>query len=168
MADYIIQQCYLVVVSASDGDSARRIFSVMNNRGLDLSPTDILKAVVLDAIPDSQSQDEYAVKWEGIEETLGRDDFRDLFAHIRMIYRKNKLYGTLENEARAYVLHDLTSDGAKRFVDEVLEPHADAYEIVSKASYESTEDAEKVNALLHHLRAFPKSYKSMRIWEGGE
>ena len=151
LADYIIQQCYLVVVSASDGDSARRIFSVMNNRGLDLSPTDILKAVVLDAIPDSQSQDEYAVKWEGIEETLGRDDFRDLFAHIRMIYRKNKLYGTLENEVRAYVLHGLTSDGAKRFVDEVLEPHADAYEIVSKASYESTEDAEKVNALLRHL-----------------
>ena len=30
--------------------------SVMNNRGLDLSPTDVLKAVVLDAISDSQSR----------------------------------------------------------------------------------------------------------------
>ena len=112
LATYVAQKCFLVVVSASDGDSARRIFSVMNNRGLDLSPTDVLKAVVLDAITDSQSQDEYAVKWESIEEELGRDDFRDLFAHIRMIYRKDKLRGSLENEFQTYVLSGLTSKKA--------------------------------------------------------
>ena len=150
-AGYIAQRCFLVVVSASDGESARRIFSVMNNRGLDLSPTDVLKAVVLDAMSDSQSQDEYAVKWEGVEEELGRDDFRDLFAHIRMMYRKDKLRGTLENEFQTYVLGDLSSKKAIEFVDDQLEPYADAYEIVSRASYESTEDAEKVNALLRHL-----------------
>ena len=151
LATYVAQKCFLVVVSASDGDSARRIFSVMNNRGLDLSPTDVLKAVVLDAITDSQSQDEYAVKWESIEEELGRDDFRDLFAHIRMIYRKDKLRGSLENEFQTYVLNGLTSKKAIDFVDDELEPYADAYEIVSRSSYESTEDAEKVNALLRHL-----------------
>ncbi len=151
LATYVAQKCFLVVVSASDGDSARRIFSVMNNRGLDLSPTDVLKAVVLDAITDSQSQDEYAVKWESIEEELGRDDFRDLFAHIRMIYRKDKLRGSLENEFQTHVLSGLTSKKAIDFVDDELEPYADAYEIVSRASYESTEDAEKVNALLRHL-----------------
>ena len=151
LAGYVAQKCFLVVVSASDGDSARRIFSVMNNRGLDLSPTDVLKAVVLDAISDPQSQDEYAVKWEGVEEELGRDNFRDLFAHIRMIYRKDKLRGTLENEFQTYVLGDLSSKKASEFVDDELEPYADAYEIVSRASYESTEDAEKINALLRHL-----------------
>ena len=151
LATYVAQKSFLVVVSASDGDSARRIFSVMNNRGLDLSPTDVLKAVVLDAITDSQSQDEYAVKWESIEEELGRDDFRDLFAHIRMIYRKDKLRGSLENEFQTYVISGLTSKKAIDFVDDELEPYADAYEIVSRASYESTEDAEKVNALLRHL-----------------
>ena len=151
LAGYIAQRCFLVVVSASDGDSARRIFSVMNNRGLDLSPTDVLKAVVLDAISDSHSQDEYAVKWEGVEEELGRDNFRDLFAHIRMVYRQDKLRGTLENEFQTYVLGDLTSKKAIAFVDDELEPYADAYEIVSRSSYESTEGAEKVNALLRHL-----------------
>ena len=151
LAGYVAQRCFLVVVSASDGDSARRIFSVMNNRGLDLSPTDVLKAVVLDKISDSHSQDEYAVKWESVEEELGRDNFRDLFAHIRMIYRKDKLRGTLENEFQTYVLGGLTPKKAIEFVDDELEPYADAYEIVSRASYESTEDAEKVNALLRHL-----------------
>ena len=151
LAGYIAQKCFLVVVSASDGESARRIFSVMNNRGLDLYATDVLKAVVLDAIPTSQVQDEYAVKWEGMEEELGRDNFRDLFAHIRMIYRKDKLRGTLEKEFLTHVLDDLSPEKAMRFVDDVLEPYADAYETVSQASYESTEDAEKVNSLLRHL-----------------
>ena len=151
LARYVAQKCFLVVVSASDGDSARRIFSVMNNRGLDLSPTDVLKAVVLDAILDSPTQDEYAVMWEGIEEELGRENFRDLFAHIRMIHRKDKLRGTLENEFQSYVLGELTSKKATDFVDCELEPYADAYETVSRASFESTEHAEQVNVLLRHL-----------------
>ena len=151
LARYVAQKCFLVVVSTSDGASARRIFSVMNSRGLDLSATDVLKAVVLDVISDSETQDEYAIKWEGIEEELGRDDFRDLFSHIRMIYRKDKMRDTLEDEFQAYVLSNLTSRKAIDFVDDELEPYADAYEIVSSASYESTEDAEKVNALLRHL-----------------
>ena len=41
LASFIIRRCYLVVVSTSDQESAYRIFSVMNDRGLDLSPTDI-------------------------------------------------------------------------------------------------------------------------------
>ena len=45
----------------------------------------------------------------------------------------------------------LNSIRAISFVDEELEPYADAYEIVSRASYESTEGAENVNALLRHL-----------------
>ena len=44
LAKFIAQQCYLVVVMATDTESAYRIFSVLNDRGLDLSPTDILKA----------------------------------------------------------------------------------------------------------------------------
>lgn len=151
LAMYVAQKCYLVVVSASDGDSARRIFSVMNNRGLDLSPTDVLKADVLDAISDTHTQDAYAMKWEEIEEELGRDNFRDLFAHIRMIHRKDKLRGTLESEFKTHVLGQLDCKKAIYFVDCELEPYADAYEIVSQASYESTEGAEKVNALLGHL-----------------
>ena len=49
---FLLQRCYLVVVSASDQDSAYRVFSVINSRGLDLSPTDILKAEIIGAIQD--------------------------------------------------------------------------------------------------------------------
>ena len=172
LAKYIAQKCFLVVVSASDGDSARRIFSVMNNRGLDLSPTDVLKAVVLDAISDPQSQDDYAVKWEGIEEELGREDFRDLFAHIRTIHRKDKLRESLEKEFQTHVLSDLNSRKAIAFVDDQLEPYADAYEIVSRPPFESTGDAARINDLLRHLNRLdnfdwiPPAIAYFRRWTG--
>ena len=155
LTKYVIQNCYLVAVSASDVESAHRIFSVMNARGLPLYPTDILKAIVIGKTPDGAKR-EYAEKWEGIEQGLGRDNFRDLFAHIRMIYRKDKLRGTLQKEFQEHVLDalppgDLSPEKAMVFVDTVLEPYSDVYETVSGASYQSSEGAEKVNTPLRHL-----------------
>ncbi|MCY3580292.1 MAG: DUF262 domain-containing protein, partial [bacterium] len=84
LAKFIVLQCFLVVVTATDRDSAYRIFSVMNDRGLDLSPTDILKADTIGDLEESE-QLSYGNIWETIEERLSRDNFRDLFTHIRMI-----------------------------------------------------------------------------------
>lgn len=150
LANHISKNCFLVVVAGSDSDSAYRIFSVMNDRGLDLSPTDILKAAIIGQIA-TNAQGEYADKWEDIEAGLGREDFRDLFAHIRMIYRRDKLRGTLQKEFQDQVLGELDPEKAKRFIDSELEPYARVYETISKASHASSRDAEKVNAPLRHL-----------------
>jgi uncharacterized protein with ParB-like and HNH nuclease domain len=40
---FVIQRCYLVVVAVPTAEAARRIFTVLNARGLDLTPTDYLK-----------------------------------------------------------------------------------------------------------------------------
>lgn len=144
---FLVQRCYLVVVSASDQSSAYRIFSVMNDRGLDLSPTDILKADIIGEMPED-IRSTYTDQWEEIEEELGRDDFRDLFAHIRMIHVKSKARGNLNQEFQDGVLSKVTG---REFVDEVLMPLSEAYQIVSRAAYESTDDAERVNAYLRHL-----------------
>ncbi len=65
-AQFIVTRCFLVVVSTPDFDSAYRVFSVMNDRGLDLSPTDILKAKIIGEIPKHQ-QEAYTAKWEDTE-----------------------------------------------------------------------------------------------------
>lgn len=147
VASFLSQRCYLVVVSASDQDSAYRVFSVMNDRGLDLSPTDILKADIIGEI-EHGIRDEYTFIWEEIEENLGRENFRELFAHIRMIYVKSKARGSLNQEFREGVLSIMSGE---EFVDDVLAPMAEAYQIVSRAAYESTEEAERVNVHLNHL-----------------
>ena len=147
LVKFVIQQCYLVVVTATDRDSAYRIFSVMNDRGLDLSPTDILKAETIGEIPEPD-QDVYGEKWENIEERIGRDGFRDLFAHIRMITLKTKLRRTLQADFQDNVLKNTVGN---EFIDNTLEPYSSVYETLLEASYESTQDAEKVNDYLRHL-----------------
>ena len=147
LTSFMVRCCYLVVVSASDQESAYRIFSVMNDRGLDLSPTDILKSRIIGEIPEPD-RDPYTRTWEDIEEALGRDEFRDLFAHIRMIYTRTKARTSLNQEFREGVLKHV--DGPT-FIEGVLAPYADAYQIVARAAYESSGDTERINFFLRQL-----------------
>lgn len=147
LARFLIRNCYLVVVSASDQESAYRVFSVMNDRGLNLSPTDILKAEVIGGIEANRRTD-YTNEWEEIEEDLGREGFRELFAHIRMIHVKNKARGNLTREFRKGVLQAVSGVD---FIRHTLTPMANAYRIVSRADYENTENPEAVNQYLKHL-----------------
>lgn len=47
---FLVQRCYLMVVSTPSQQSAFRIFSVMNSRGMDLLATDIIKSDVIGKI----------------------------------------------------------------------------------------------------------------------
>ena len=154
LARYIVRYCYLVVVATEDKSSAFRIFSVMNDRGMALSPTDILKADVVGAMRTPEEEREYGDKWEEIEKELGRDDFESLFVNIRMIYLKTRPRKAWREEFQEEVLSKIP---AKSFVDEVLESYADIYEEVSKSLYESSVDAEAVNTHLRHLRRLDNS-----------
>lgn len=145
LAQFILQRCYLVVVSTPDENSAFRIFAVLNSRGLDLSATDILKARMIGGIVEGQRND-YTQKWEDIEEDLGRDDFNTLFAHIRTVFRKVKAQETLLKEFEDYV-PDMKRPSY--FIDDVLRPMSQAYADISASSYSAPTHAEKVNA---HLR----------------
>ena len=53
LARLLRTQTFLVVVSTPDLNSAYRIFSVMNARGLDLTPADIFKSKVIGALGDN-------------------------------------------------------------------------------------------------------------------
>ncbi len=81
LAQFIVTRCFLVIVSTPDLNSAYRIFSVMNSRGLDLSATDILKAEIIGQIQE-QHRDAYTEKWVTAEDELGRESFGELFSHI--------------------------------------------------------------------------------------
>lgn len=145
LVQFVITRCYLVTVATPDLDSAYRIFGVLNSRGLDLSATDILKAEIIGGIAPAL-RDAYTKKWEDEEEDLGRDEFGDLFSHIRMVYRKAKPQGTLLKEFKEHVV---PAKQPQSFVDEVLLPMARAFSELRDADYASTHHAEQVN---EHLR----------------
>lgn len=147
LVQYLVSRCYLVVVSTPDIDSAYRIFSVLNARGLDLGLTDLLKSEVIGAI-HKNLQEKYNDIWENAEEDLGRDAFQELFSHIRMIKQKNKLRTTALKAFREDIK---PQDNPQKFIDDVLLPYSDALEIIKKESYRSSNGAEKINALFGWL-----------------
>ncbi|MDP3029296.1 MAG: DUF262 domain-containing HNH endonuclease family protein [Deltaproteobacteria bacterium] len=147
LLQYLMARCFLVVVSTPDLDSAYRIFSILNARGLDLKLTDLLKSEIIGAIPAAQ-QDKYTNIWENEEEDLGRDAFQDLFAHIRMIYRKAKPRESALNEFRKHIQPQKES---QKFIDEVLKPYSDSFEIIKTVGYQSDSGAEVVNSLFRWL-----------------
>jgi Protein of unknown function DUF262/Protein of unknown function (DUF1524) len=147
LAQFIVTRCFLVVVSTPDLDSAYRIFSILNSRGLPLAPGDILKAEVVGAIEDGQ-RDAYTKKWEDLEESLGRDQFSELLSLIRMIYRKAKPKGTVLKEFREHVAQAYKP---KKLIDDVIVPIGEVFAELTDAAYVSSERAEIVNEHLKWL-----------------
>ena len=153
---FLVQRCYLVVVSTPSQQSAFRIFSVMNSRGMNLLATDIIKSDIIGKI-NEDVRDDYTQKWEEIETELGRENFNDLFGHIRMIKMKCKAKKSLQEEFYKFVLTNINNDSAIDFIDSTLEPYANAYNIIKNASFMSTENAEKVNNILAWLNRIDNS-----------
>lgn len=148
---FMANDCSLVVIATPDMESAYRIFSVLNNRGLDLAPIDIIKAPVLGSIRSSagiQASKDYARKWGQIEGTLGREAFGELFSHIRTIYAKKKQNHSLVKEFQEYVTEYRTP---AVLIDEVIDPYAKVWAFVRSANFYAPTHAEAINDLLSWL-----------------
>jgi hypothetical protein len=148
---FLVKDCSLVVISTPDLEAAYRIFSVLNNRGLDLAPIDIIKAQVLGLIRTTAGDDksrDYAKEWSRIESELGRDAFGDLFGHIRTIYAKQKQRATLVKEFQEHVTE---YKAPIDLVDKVIKPYAEVWGFVRNAEFEATEHAEAINEHLSWL-----------------
>ncbi len=158
LTDFLLNRCSLGIICTSNFDAAYRIFSVLNDRGLDLSITDILKADLIGAISQQNlvtSQDlinlqnKYTQKWEDLEEKLGRDDFTKLFSHIRMIYQKNKLRQKIIEEFRVSVLTKINN--TPEFIDEILDPFANAFYKIKHQIFMGNNYCNEINQLFKWL-----------------
>lgn len=152
---FLLQRCFLVAVSTPSQQSAFRVFSVMNSRGLDLQPTDIIKADIIGKVDGEENKDSYNDRWEDMEVELGRTGFNDLFTYVRMLYAKDKAKRALLEEFRTYVLSAVTSPTT--LIEDVLEPYADALAIIKKSSYEASANAQDVNTHLRWLNRIDNS-----------
>lgn len=149
LAQYVLNSCFLVAVSTPDSESAFKIFSVLNDRGLDLSHADIIKSELIGKIPNEE-QERYTEIWETAEEDLGIEAFADLFSHIRMIYAKAKQRETLIKEFRDHVEPKIADP--RTFIDTVVSPYSDVYARILSESWESISNAEGINRALGWLR----------------
>lgn len=150
---FLANDCSLVVISTPDLEAAYRIFSVLNNRGLDLAPIDIIKAEVLGSIRTTAGEAKsraYAKEWSRIETTLGREDFGNLFVHLRTIYAKQKAKATLIKEFQEHVT-EYKNKQPIDLIEKIIKPYAEVWDFVRDADFEATEQAEAINDALSWL-----------------
>jgi hypothetical protein len=141
---------FMVVVATPDLNGAYRIFSVMNARGLPLTPPDIFKSQVIGAIPEAD-RSIYADLWEGLEEELGRDEFGDLFLYLRTIVSRARGVRGLLVEFPDQVLKRYSSANGKGFVTDLLEPYALADRRLINQDFDGGGQWDAVNAWLKRL-----------------
>jgi uncharacterized protein with ParB-like and HNH nuclease domain len=94
---YLRSNVLMIYVSASELEDAFRLFTVMNNRGIKLRTSDILKADNLGFIKDNSKRMDYAKKWEETESYFG-EEFDPFLAHLRTILVKRKAAFSLLKE----------------------------------------------------------------------
>ncbi|WP_216922992.1 DUF262 domain-containing protein [Synechococcus sp. CCAP 1479/9] len=173
---YILHQVRLVLISDDDFRSAYRIFSTMNNRGLPLGVSDLLKAILLEQISDSEIQ-HYTEIWEREEGSLtelsperseeydsNRKFFELLFTHIHRINAKQRSSSNLFTDFQKDVLKNshnpLNETGAKAFINQQLVPCSKAYATILDNSFNARSHSisEAINdVMLPLLKRIPNS-----------
>lgn len=128
---FLVTRCYLVTVCTDSEQSAFRIFSVMNSRGLNLMPIDIIKSKVIGQI-DIDNRQKYTDKWKELEIMTSRSGFNDVFTHTRMIYAKTKSKLNLLEEFENHVLLKVTPE---QLIDDILTPYAEVYKLLKSKKY---------------------------------
>ncbi|MFH1252074.1 MAG: DUF262 domain-containing protein [bacterium] len=81
-SDWLLQNVYLVEITAYTDEDAYTIFETMNDRGLSLNPLDMLKGYLLACITDSDKRNKAVSIWKQWSEklrVLGKDEDSEAF-----------------------------------------------------------------------------------------
>lgn len=79
--NYLLNNTKIIRISCTDVNSAIKLFSVLNARGMDLQLTDLIKADMMVALNDEEKRDEFNEVWKEIEKDCKDNDenFQELF-----------------------------------------------------------------------------------------
>lgn len=89
LLQFLLNKVLLIYVSTEDLEDAFRLFTILNDRGIPLRNSDILKSMNLGALDKPTEKVKYAKMWEEAEGELG-DDFDRFLNHVRTILIKDK------------------------------------------------------------------------------
>lgn len=115
---FIKNKLTFACVSSDTREQAFRLFTILNNRGIPLTTADILKSLNLDKVQDEIKRNEYAKKWEELEEQYG-DKFDRFLNFIRTIKLKEKARKNLLEEFEEKIYGKVMNYG-KESIDYIL------------------------------------------------
>jgi hypothetical protein len=144
LADYLLDECFVVVMSTTGVDRAHRLFTVLNTAGRPLGHNDILKAQLLADVKPPHAARVTAI-WDEAETRLG-NQFESLFSHIRAIHGRNS-----PNVISAVRTIAARSGGGQAFVEKILQPSASACDAILRADHAGSPHSAAIRASLTYL-----------------
>jgi uncharacterized protein with ParB-like and HNH nuclease domain len=106
---FILNYVLLIYVATEDMEDAFRLFTILNNRGIPLRNSDILKSINLGNVSSSKEKEKYAKMWEDAEGELG-EDFERFLNYLRTILLKEKARASLLKEFEERIYHPKETD----------------------------------------------------------
>lgn len=109
---YFLNKVLMIYVATEELQDAFQMFTVLNNRGVKLSSSDILKAENLKEL-SAADRTSWATRWEEMETYFG-EDFDKFLSHIRTILVKKKQTTTLLKEFDEFVYSNQEYDRTQK------------------------------------------------------
>ena len=128
---YFLNKVLMIYVATEELQDAFQLFTVLNNRGVKLSSSDILKAENLKEL-SATDRTFWATRWEEMETYFG-EDFDKFLSHIRTILVKKKQTTTLLKEFDEFVYSNQEYDRTqKKYVPRtpILRRGKDTFELL--------------------------------------
>lgn len=128
---YFLNKVLMIYVATEELQDAFQLFTVLNNRGVKLSSSDILKAENLKEL-SAADRTSWATRWEEMETYFG-EDFDKFLSHIRTILVKKKQTTTLLKEFDKFVYSNQEYDRTqKKYVPRtpILRRGRDTFELL--------------------------------------
>ena len=142
---FIKNKLTFACVSSDTREQAFRLFTILNNRGIPLTTADILKSLNLDKVPDEIKRNEYAKKWEELEEKF-EDKFDRFLNFIRTIKLKEKARKNLLEEFEEKIYKEKIMNYGKESIDYFLN---------------TSDNYDRIIELNYNLENIPSSYKNL-------
>jgi Protein of unknown function DUF262/Protein of unknown function (DUF1524) len=153
-ATFLTTKCLFVLIIARNIDQGHRIFTVLNDRGVDLEIQDIVKAEVMASFRGQDAVKEAERIWDDaakrILEGADRTDqtskrFTEFFSHIRTIFGHHR--PPVINGIRL-VMGEL---GGQAFLTDVVQPYAAVTHQILNANHSGSLQSVHINRLLTYL-----------------
>lgn len=151
--DFIIENCYVVEVVSDNLENAFRMFSVLNSRGLDLSPVDLVKPRLFRDFTEKE-RSIYNRRWNDADAAIGPDGMNSVLAHVRFMLIPSKGRRAIYEEVSSLIGPRMTS---REFIDTWFLPAVDSYAVVKNTDYPGVENPEPINTSLKWLNKIENS-----------
>ena len=146
---FLLNQVLLIYVATEDMSDAFRLFTILNDRGMPLRNSDILKAQNLGKVQEDKKSS-YAKDWEEMESELG-DDVDRFLAYVRTILVKDKARHNLITEYKTKVFAPGLIEEGQPFLD-LLAEYFSHYQFLLINKHGATPERRQLDNLIALMR----------------